>query len=380
MDFLNFSEARALAKRRLPRGIFEYVDRGAEDEIGLQSNRTALDSLRILPRACAGGAARDLEVSILGERMTAPFIVAPTAFAGLMWHDGELALAKAAAARGLPFCAATEAITGVEDIARESRGPVWLQLYLWEQEGVTKDFLDRAWKSGVRVLVVTVDTAVSANREYNTRNGFGMPFRFSPGNIADVLAHPRWALGVLGRYVMAGNIPACANLPPEYRSNIFASRDHIKLVRGLSWDHIRQLRDIWQGRLILKGVLRVDDAVQAADLAADGIVVSNHGARQLDSAVTPVEVLPQIADAVGDRLVVLADSGIRRGSDVLKLLALGAKGVLLGRSLLYGTAAGGGDGAGRMLDILRRELDMAMAMAGAPEISAITRDLVDYRF
>ncbi|MCP3380305.1 alpha-hydroxy-acid oxidizing protein [Bradyrhizobium sp. CCGUVB4N] len=375
-DFLNHRELRELAKRRLPHGLFEYIDRGTEDESALRRNRNALDAVRIKPRVLTGGRARTQAISLFGETYETPMIVAPTAFAGLVWYRGEIELAKAAGANGMPFCASTDAITAVEEIAAASAGPVWLQLYLWDKEEFTRDFLKRAWDSGVRTLVVTCDNAVASNREYNTRNGFGMPFRFSPRNVCDVALHPRWAAGVFARYLATGRVPAFANHPAEYRSSIFKSKG-LGYHLDFGWEDIRRLRDLWKGNLVLKGLLRVDDAILAAKCGADGIVVSNHGGRNLDSAVAPIEVLAEIADAVGEQIVVIADSGVRRGSDILKLLAAGAKAVMLGRILLYGTAVGGMSGASQTIRILQRELEGAMGMSGCRDLRQVDRSLIE---
>ncbi|UVO35711.1 alpha-hydroxy-acid oxidizing protein [Bradyrhizobium arachidis] len=375
--FLNYTELRRLAKRRLPRGIFEYIDRGAEGETALRHNRETFDAVRIRPRMLTGGGVRSQAVPIFGETYDTPIIVAPTACAGLVWHQGEIELAKAAAANGIPFCAATEAITAVEEIAVASTGRIWFQMYMWQNEELWRELLQRAWNSGVRTLAVTIDSGtVSANREYNVRNGFGMPFKFSARNVCDVALHPRWTFGVSARYLMAGQVPAHRNYPVDYRSSIFARGKGLPYEPDLGWDHMRRLRDVWKGSLILKGILRADDAILAAKLGADGIVVSNHGGRNLDSAVAPVEMLAEIVDAVGEQMTVIADSGIQRGSDVLKLLAIGAKAVMVGRSLLYGTAVGGMAGANCMIAILRRELDTAMAMSGCKEIRELDRSLL----
>lgn len=380
-DFLNHRELRELTKRRLPRGLFEYIDRGTEDENALRRNRNALDAVRIKPRVLTGGHARTQAISLFGETHETPMIVAPTAFAGLVWYRGEIELAKAAGANGMPFCTSTDAITAVEEIAAASAGPVWLQLYMWEKEEFTRDFLKRAWDSGVRTLVITCDNAVASNREYNSRNGFGMPFRFSTRNVRDVALHPRWAVGVFARYLATGRVPAFANHPAEYRSSIFSSS--IFKSKGLGynldfgWEDIRRLRDLWKGNLVLKGLLRVDDAILAAKYGADGIVVSNHGGRNLDSAVAPIEVLADIVDAVGEKIAVIADSGVRRGSDILKLLAAGAKAVMLGRILLYGTAVGGMSGASHTIGILRRELKVAMGMSGCRDLCQMDRSLLE---
>ncbi|WOH52469.1 alpha-hydroxy acid oxidase [Bradyrhizobium sp. sBnM-33] len=378
-DFLNHAEVRQIAKRRLPRGIFEYIDRGSEDENALQRNRGALDAVRIKPRVLTGGGVRSQAVSLFGQTHEVPIIVAPTAFAGLVRYRGEIELAKAAASCGVPFCAAMEAITAVEEIAAASSAPIWFQLYLWDKDELWRDLIERAWKIGVRTLVLTVDTPISANREFNTRNGFGMPFRYSARNISDVALHPRWAIGVFARYLATGKVPSFANYPAAYRSTILgrgAARS-IRHESDLAWENVRRLRDLWQGNLILKGILRTDDAILAAKVGADGIVVSNHGGRNLDSAPAPIEVLAEIVDAVGKQITVIADSGVQRGSDILKLLAIGAKGVMIGRSLLYGTTVGGMSGATRMIGLLRRELDIAMALSGCKDVHELDRSLLE---
>lgn len=375
LDVLNFAELRRRARARLPRGIFEYIDRGAEDEVAHRRNRQVFEETRILPRALTGGSPRSLAVELFGRSYPSPVIVAPTAFAGLVWHRGEIALARAAAKAGIVFCAATEAITAVEEIAAASPGELWFQLYLWEREELWRALLEKAWAGGVRTLMVTVDTQVYPKREFNTRNGFGVPFRFGLRNTLDVALHPRWALGVLGRYLAGGGLPNFANYPPAYRQTLLNSRKVPKMRHepDLGWEHIRKVRDAWRGTLILKGILRPEDALRAAELGAEGIVVSNHGGRILDSAPAPLEVLPAIAAAVGGRLTLLADSGVQRGSDVFKLLAAGAKGVLVGRTFLYGTALGGTAGALKALEILDSELDRVMALSGCKSIATIDR-------
>ncbi|UVO35801.1 alpha-hydroxy-acid oxidizing protein [Bradyrhizobium arachidis] len=376
-SFLNYAELRQLARRRLPRIIFDFIDRGTEDEHALRRNRNALDSVRIRPRALRGGGVRNQATSLFGQNCDTPIIVAPTAFAGLVWYQGELELAKAAAANGMPFCAATEALTPVEEIAAASNGPIWFQLYLWEKEEFTRDLLERVWSSGVRTLLVTCDNSVSANREYNIRSGFGMPLRYSTRNLCDVAFHPRWALGVFARYLATGSVPTFANYPAAYRSSILSRNTKALRYQPIGWDHIRWIRDLWKGNLILKGILRADDAILGAKLGADGVVVSNHGGRNLDGAVAPIEVLAEIVDAVGKQLTVIADSGVQRGSDILKLLAVGAKAVMIGRGLLYATAVGGSSGASRMVGILQRELDIALGMSGCNDIGELDRSLIE---
>jgi len=366
--FLNHAELRQLARRRLPRALFEYIDRGTEDEHGLRHNRQAFDAVRIRPRVLAAGGSRSQAVTLFGQDFDTPLVAAPTACAGLVRYRGEVELAKAAAANNMPFCAALEAINALEEITEASAGTVWFQVYVWQDEALVSELLARAWRLGVRTLVVTLDSPVGSKREYNQRNGFGMPFHFSARSVFDVALHPRWACGVLGRYLASGSVPSHANYPAGHRSSIFAPAKPVDFHEDLRWEHMHRLRDQWQGHLVLKGILHPEDAVLASQLGADGIVVSNHGGRVLDSAVAPIEVLPEIARAVGDRMTVLADSSVRRGSDVLKLVAAGAKAVLVGRMFLYGTAVGGMTGAHRAIEMLRNELDTSMAMSGCRDI------------
>lgn len=378
MDILNYQELRAAARRRLPHGIFEYIDRGSEDEIALGHLRQGFDGITLAPRVLCGGAPRDQRINLFGKRYASPFIVAPTAFAGLVHYRGEIALAKAAAAEGIPFCAATEAITSVEDIAAESSEEIWFQLYLWERERLWRGLIARAWAHGVRVLVITVDTVAFAKREFNQRNGFGVPFTFSARNMLDIGRHPRWAFGVMARYLAKGGMPSFANYPIENRQNLMKSCAAAKIghEQDLNWGHIQKLRDAWRGKLVVKGVLRPDDALRLASMGVDGIVVSNHGARNLDSAVAPIHALPAIANAVGNKMTVLADGGIRRGSDAFKLIAQGAHAVMIGRGMLYGTAIGGETGAAHVIRMLRDEFDTTMGLAGCKSLSDIGQDLI----
>lgn len=368
---LNIEDARRAARRRLPRGLFEYVDRGAEDEISIDGNRRDLDAVRLAPSVLVDVSQRSQEAEVLGRRQPSPLVIAPTAVAGLVWRDGEIALARAAAAAGIPFCVSTQSITSIERIAAESGAELWFQLYVWKNRERTLALLDRAWAAGARTLVLTVDTAVGPNREYNLRNGFGIPLKPSLRAGIDLALHPRWTFDVLLRSVIASGVPTYAHYPDEFRTQLgrVSLSDEMSLATDVTWEDVTLLRRRWQGKLVLKGVLRVDDAQKAAEYGADAIIVSNHGARNLDCAPGPVLVLPAIVDAVGDRLAILADSGVRRGADIARFLALGASGVLIGRATLYGVAVAGEAGASRVLDLLRNELSITMGMLGARSLA-----------
>jgi isopentenyl diphosphate isomerase/L-lactate dehydrogenase-like FMN-dependent dehydrogenase len=359
---------RGAAARRLPRGLFEYVDRGTEQEIALSRDRPAYDRIALVPRVLVDVSERSTAQTILAREQAMPLAIAPTGSAGLVWHRGEVALARAAAAKGVPFVLATRSMASIETIAAEAGGTLWLQLYASADRAFSRGLLERAAAAGFEALVVTVDTPTTPRRDYNEVNGFSIPFRPTVRGISDMLRHPRWLYGVIGRSLREGGLPRLENMPgrPRITEGAPASR---MLDGKLTWDDLRALREAWPRAFVVKGILRPDDAVRAVDLGADAIVVSNHGGRNLDSAATPIEVLPAIVAAVGSRASVLVDGGIRRGSDIAKALALGAKAVLVGRATLYGTAVAGQAGAEHVLSILERELLYTMAMLGCPRIA-----------
>jgi isopentenyl diphosphate isomerase/L-lactate dehydrogenase-like FMN-dependent dehydrogenase len=374
----NIADLRALARRRLPRGVFEYVDRGSEDEVALRNNRAAFERIRLRPHVLVDVSRRSTAAPLLGRVHAMPLVVAPTGAAGLVWHEGELAIAAAAAAADVPFTLATGSMTGMEKIARVG-GRLWFQLYMWADRGLSHALVARARAAGFEGLVVTVDTPVMANREYNPRNGFALPFHPTGRAIVDMLAHPAWLTQVLFRYVATTGMPRYENMPPGHQRRITRGGAPNPLMRSdsLTWEDVKKLRELWPGRLMIKGILRPDDARQAVAIGADAVIVSNHGGRNLDCAVAPIEALPSVVTAVGGRAAVLVDSGVRRGTDIIKALALGAQGVLAGRAPLYGAAVAGQAGAAHALALLQREMDIAMAMTGCPTVAAIGPDLVD---
>ncbi|KAA0677951.1 alpha-hydroxy acid oxidase [Roseomonas genomospecies 6] len=367
---LNIDDLRRSARRFLPRGMFEYIDRGTEDETALARLRQSFDRCELMPRVLIDTGDRSLDAPLFGRRRPLPFVIAPTAAAGLVRFGGEVLLARAAAAAGIPFCVSTQSITAIEEIAA-SGAELWFQLYVWRDRDLTHALLDRVAGCGAETLLLTVDTAVSPKREYNQRNGFGVPVTPSLRGALDVALHPVWAWTVLLRCLRTGGWPAYAHYPAEFRGRITESvaHDRVRLCDRLSWSDVADLRQRWRGRIIVKGVLSPDDARRAAEAGVDAIVVSNHGGRNLDSAPSPLAVLPRIADAVGDRLTLLADSGVRRGSDAAKLLAAGAEAVLLGRAPLFGLASDGQQGAERALAILGDELDRTMALLGCRTVA-----------
>jgi len=374
----NVFDLRALALRRVPKGLFEFVDRGTEDEVSLHHNRAVFDRIKFKPRTLVDVSKRSQEITLFGHTQKMPICVAPTGTAGLMWYEGEIALARAAKAAGIPFCLATGSMTAMERVADEAGGRLWFQLYMWPDKSMSHKLVERAKAAGYEALVVTVDGAVSPNREYNLRNGFTIPFTFTRGNIADVLMHPRWLFGVLARYIVTTGMPRYENYPSEMKYRVTAApmgRSQMK-NDSLNWDDLKVLRRIWPGTLIVKGIAHPQDAIFAAECGADGVVVSNHGGRNLDGSMAPIEALPDVVDAVGKRMTVIVDSGFRRGSDVVKALALGAHAVLIGRATLYGVAAGGEAGANRALELMREEISRVMALLGVRSVEELGPELL----
>ena len=372
----NFHDLRRAARARLPRGLFEFIDRGTEDEVALANNRAAFERIKLVPRVLVDVCERRQAVTLFGREQPAPVIVAPTGAAGLAWYQGELALARAAAAEGVPFVLSTASLTPMETIASQAGGRLWFQLYIWPDREASFQLIERARQVGFEALVVTVDTVVSPNREYNARNGFSIPMRPTARNVWDFARHPGWTLGVMGRYLLTTGMPRHENYPDRLRHSLVAGpkRDAaVARARTLAWDELRVLRDRWPGKLILKGVLHPEDAVTAAAHGVDAVIVSNHGGRNLDSAVAPIDVLPAVVAAAGDRLAVLVDSGFTRGSDVVKAFALGAQAVLLGRMPLWGAAVAGEAGARHALGIVRSEIDRTLAYLGCCDIGAVQR-------
>jgi isopentenyl diphosphate isomerase/L-lactate dehydrogenase-like FMN-dependent dehydrogenase len=377
LGLYNTADLREAARRRLPKGLFEFMDRGNDDEIAVRDNRIALDSIKLKPRVLVDVSKRSQEISLFGKKQKMPVIVAPTGSAGLAWYEGEIALARAAAAHGIPFTLAVGSMTAMEKVAQVG-GTLWFQLYMWPDRSLSHRLVARARDAGFEALVLTVDTPVAPGREYNLRNGFTIPFKFTRRNVVDVLMHPRWLLGVLSRYIVTTGMPRYQNFPAHMQTRITA----LPMGRSsamndtLTWNDERELRKLWPRKLIVKGIQHPHDAVLAADCGVDAIVLSNHGGRVLDSTAAPILVLPQVVDAVGKRITVIVDSGFRRGSDVVKALALGADAVMLGRAPLHGTASAGEAGALRAIQIFHDEIDRVMALIGCTSVADLNPDYV----
>ena len=374
----NVFDLRDAAKRRLPKAMFEFVDRSTEDEVALRNNRAAFEKIRLRHRSLVDVSGRSTKTTLFGKEISAPMAIAPTGAAGLCWYEGELELAKAAARMKIPFTLATGAMTSMEKIAREANFRLWFQLYVWKQRDLSYQLIERAKNNGFEALIVTTDTIVPPNREYNAKNGFLLPFHPTVRFTLDIMRKPEWFINVLMKYFTTIGMPRNENYPDPYRRTIGSDAGTREVMRqdSLNWDDIRIFRDKWPGILMLKGINRVDDALKAVSAGVDGIVVSNHGGRNMDSAAATIDMLPEIAEAVGDKITVLLDSGIRRGSDVVKAVALGAKCVLTGRATLYGTAVGGEAGAAKAITIIQTEMDKTMAYTGCNRVDEISTDIV----
>jgi len=369
----NIADLRQAAQKRLPRGIFEFVDRGAEDEIALANNCAAFRRLKLSPRVMRDVSARSAKTVLFGKTIDMPLVIAPTGAAGLLWYQGEVAIAKAAATAGIPFTLSTGSMTAMETVSERAGGQLWFHLNMWRDRDLSFELIERVIAARYEVLVLTVDAVVQPNREYNQRNGFSLPFSPRPRAIADTLTHPRWLVGVLGRYVAAGGLPRYENYPQRLRVPVMNNPQTLLALRNdsLTWKDVNHIRSLWKGPLVIKGIQRPDDARLALDHGADGVVVSNHGGRNLDSALAPIDILPSVAKAVGGKTTILMDGGIRRGSDIAKAIALGADAVQIGRPTLYGLAVAGEAGAARALGFLHSELSLTMAYLGRTSVKEI---------
>jgi (S)-mandelate dehydrogenase len=377
-DAVNIEDLRRLAKRRLPRAIFDFFDGGAEDEVTLRENRAAFERVRLLPKVLVDVSKIQTEIEILGKPSALPLAIAPTGGISAGRPGAELILARAAKAFGVPFTMATPSAFSIERVAEEVGGRLWFQLYCVRNKEFREKLVSRAKQAGYEAILVTVDLAVSGKRERDPRNGFHTPYSPNWRNSRDVILKPAWALDIL-----RSGLPGMANLA-GYPFSTPKGTDIVTAVgremdAGLDWEYIKRLRELWPGKLLLKGVERPDDAERAATIGCDGVVVSNHGGRQLDGAAATLDALPEISRAVGTRLTVLLDGGVRRGVDILKARALGAQAVLTGRATLFGAMAGGEAGARRALEILSTELVRAMQLSGVRTAAEISGDLLQTR-
>lgn len=369
----SIDDIAGVARRRLPSGAAGYLDGGGEDEHTLRRNREAFDRYEILPTTLRDVSDVDTSTTILGTPVPLPIALAPVGAPRLFHHEGELAVARAAAHLGIPHGISTLATVPLEDLTAQSHGPLWLQLYVWGDRSVARDLVARAQALGCRALLLSVDVTVRSKRERELHAGIKLPDPdLTVRTVLDGALHPSWSYHFLTSDALGfPNVSSTAGEGPPELPAMFDGT--------VSWDDLRWIREAWDGPLGVKGVLSPDDARHAADLGADAVVVSNHGGRQLDHVPATIDCLPAVIDEVGDRIEVLFDSGVRRGTDVLTALALGARAVLVGRAYLYGLAAAGEAGVCHAIDILAHELRTAMALAGAASLGDLSRDLIHPR-
>ncbi len=363
----NIEDLRQMAKKRVARAIFEYVDRGSYDEATLRANRNDLDALKFRQRVAINVEQRSTRSTMAGQEVAMPVAIAPVGLAGLNWADGEILGARAAEKFGVPFTLSTMSICSIEDVATAVAKPFWFQLYVFRDRGFAESLIDRAKAAKCSALVLTLDLQIQGQRHRDLKNGLTVPPRLTAANVIDVLCKPSWAFNVL-----KSKRKTFGNLEGQIKG-----ADTLKTLSQwiagqfdptLSWNDVAWVKARWGGKLILKGILDVEDAKLAAATGAEAIVVSNHGGRQLDGTVSSIQALPEIAAAVGDKVEVLFDGGIRSGQDVLRALALGAKGTMIGKAFAWGLGAMGEAGVARALEIIHKELDVTMALCGLKDV------------
>jgi L-lactate dehydrogenase (cytochrome)/(S)-mandelate dehydrogenase len=359
---------RELARKRLPRVVFDFVDGAADDEHVMRRNEQAFANVSLLPRPLEGATTRDQSVELFGERLSGPVLIGPTGLAGMMWPRGEAESARAAKAAGTVYTMSHASTVSIENLASEVGGHLWMQVFVYRDRGLTRSFIERAHAAGYKALVLTIDNQLPGHRERDIRNGFTVPLRMGIGNVIDVAFHPGWLL----RMARTPRL-TFANYQLEGSSDVMsvAARMSSLLTPDLSWKDVQWIRQAWDRPLLLKGVLHPEEAKRAAELGVDGVIVSNHGGRQLDAVPASIKALPAVVAAVGQRMPVLIDGGIRRGADVMKALALGASACLIGRPQLWGLATAGERGVAWVLEVLRSEIDRTMALGGWDTLAAL---------
>lgn len=371
----NVADLRALHRRRVPRMFYDYVDSGSWDELTYRDNEDAFQRIRLRQRVAVNLENRSLRTRMIGEEVAMPVALAPTGLTGMQWADGEILAARAAEEFGVPFTLSTMSVCSIEDVAAHTTKPFWFQLYVMRDRDFITSLVERARAAGCSALVLTLDLQIMGQRHKDLKNGLSTPPKLTPANIANMMTKPAWCLAMLSTQRrefrnLVGHIPGVENLTS------LAQWSAEQLDPTLSWEDVAWIRDLWGGKLILKGIMDPADARLAAESGADALIVSNHGGRQLDGAPATIDVLPGIVDAVGDNIEVWVDGGIRSGQDVLKAIALGAKGTLIGRAFNYGLGAMGEHGVTRCLEIIANELDLSMAFCGYRDINDVNADVI----
>ena len=376
---LNIEDLRRIARRRLPRVAYEFLAGGVEDHVSMANNRAAFERIRLRPHTLVDVSERTLNTMLFGKTFDAPFGIAPTGAAGLYGFSADIALARAARTANIPFILSTASFEPLEKVAREAAGgTLWFQLYMSKERETAQALVTRAMNAGYEALVVTTDLPVQPNREYNLRNGFDIPFKLNLSNMIDGALHPRWLVEVLFRTLLDSGVPRFQNLDTSEGGRIIAKpMGEFRARReALNWEDFRWLRELWPRKLMVKGILRADDAATSVKYGADAVYISNHGGRALDGAWSPLEALPGIRAAVGKDVPLLIDSGFRRGSDMIKALALGANMAFVGRPTLFGIAAGGEPGALHAINLFKSEISRVLALMGCPSLGELGADFL----
>ena len=368
-------DLRSLARRKVPRAFFDYVETGSYAQETLRVNRTDLERIKLRQRVLIDVSARDLSTTILGDKVPLPLALGPVALAGLQHGNGEILACRAAHAAGIPFTMSTLSICSIEDVAQAVGKPFWFQLYVMKDRGFVRSLIERAAAAKCSALMLTVDLPVPGQRHCDIKNGLSVPPALKIKNLINMASKPGWVYSIIGgKRRTFGNLEGHVKGLDGVKS--LAQWVGRQFDETLNWKDVEWIKSIWPGKLILKGILDVEDAKRAAGAGATALVVSNHGGRQLDGCASSISILPKVADALGSEVEVIFDSGIRSGQDVLRSLALGAKSCLIGRSYIYGLGAGGELGVTKAIEIIRKELDVSMALTGVAAIKAISRSVL----
>ena len=373
MKVANIADLRQLAYQRLPRVLFDYIDGGAQDEVTLRANQQDFNNFTLVQRVLRDVTTRDQSVTVLGQKYDLPLILSPTGMTGIFWPNGALEAARAASDAGAGFCLSSMSTSTVEDIKKVARQPTWFQLYVMRDRGMSRELIERAKAAGCSALLLTVDLAMQGQRDRDVHNGLSIPPTLNPSNMLNFAMRPGW----VWRYLTGPKVmPASLVKPGQNTLFTIAGYVNSQFDQSVTWKDIEWAKSIWGGPIALKGILAPEDAKAAIDHGADAVIVSNHGGRQLDGVRSAISALPYVVDAVQGRAEVLLDGGVRRGTDVLKAVALGAKACMIGRPYMYGLASNGRAGVAKALDLLRNEIDLALALTGSTSLAALDRSAI----
>jgi L-lactate dehydrogenase (cytochrome) len=373
----NVDDLRTIARRRLPRGVFGYIDGGAEDELSMRANRDAFARRTFHPRVLRDVGTPDTSTTLLGRSLPFPLVLAPTGFTRIADPQGELAVARAAARFEIPYTLSTMSTRSIEEVAAVSAGPKWFQVYVWRDRGLVKDMIERAARAGYEALVLTVDTPVLGRRERDVRLGFTLPPKIGPETLIDGVLHPGWTRSfVRAEPIRFANVIG-SSVGDGGTAVELAKQVNEQFDPNLTWADVDWMRSIWNGPIVLKGIQCVEDAVLAAERGVEAIALSNHGGRQLDSAPAILDLVAPVADAVGDRVEIICDGGVRRGSDIVKAVALGARACMAGRAYLYGLGAAGERGVDFVLSLFRSDMRRTMTLIGVGSVAEIDWGALD---